>query len=117
MHLLLRWIISAVSILVAAYVIPGIYVSGVETALIVALVIGLINAIIRPIVFFLTLPITVLTLGLFTFVINGFLFLLVARIVPGFEIRNLLTAIIGYIVISLVSWFGNHLLGGLENSD
>ena len=78
MYLLARWLITALAVMLAAYLVPGITVSGLYTALWVALVLGIINAIIRPILLLLTLPINLLTLGLFTFVLNGLLFWLVA---------------------------------------
>ncbi len=110
MKILARVLFSILGILLAAYLVPGIYVAGVYTALIVAIVLGLLNMIVRPILFVLTLPITILTFGLFTFVLNGLLLWFVGTFIEGFEVRGLLPAILGALVISIVSWIGNHLL-------
>lgn len=98
---LVNWLISALSILVVANFVPGFKVASFETALIVALVLGVINAVLKPILLVLTLPVNILTLGLFTFVINAGLILLVARIVPGFIVSGFLPALIA----ALVLWF------------
>lgn len=110
MYLLLRWIVSALAILAAAYVIPGISVATFYTALIVALVLGFLNAIVRPVLFILTLPITILTLGLFTFVLNGFLFWFVASFIKGFEVSGFWSAVGGAFIVTVVSWFSNQFL-------
>ncbi|HLC99586.1 MAG TPA: phage holin family protein [Patescibacteria group bacterium] len=110
MRIFFLWIINALAVLLAAYIVPGIVVSGFYTALIVALVLGLVNLVIRPIVLLLTLPINILTLGLFTFVINGLLFWLVSTFIKGFEVRGFFAAILGSLVVSMVSWFAGRLL-------
>lgn len=111
MSIILKWLISAIALLVAAYLIPGITVTSFYIALIVALLLGLINAIIKPVLIVLTLPINILTLGLFTFVINGLLFWFLASFIQGFAVDGFWTAVIGAIVVSIVSWFGNQLVG------
>jgi putative membrane protein len=110
MYLLARWLIAALGLLAAAYLVPGIEVSGLYIALIVAVILGFINAIIRPILIILTLPINILTLGLFIFVINGILFWFVSTFVEGFAVDGLWTAVLGSLVLSVVSWIGNELL-------
>lgn len=104
MRLLLGWAINALVLLALPYLLPGVRLSGFGAALVVALVLGLLNTLIRPVLIVLTLPINLLTLGLFTFVINGFLFWLTARLVEGFAVAGFGWAILGAIVYSLVSW-------------
>jgi putative membrane protein len=103
MPLILHWIIATAAVLIAAYLLPGVAVSGVFTALVVAVVLGLANALIRPLLLLLTLPITILTLGLFTFVINALMILLVASIVPGFHVDGFWWALLFSIILTLVS--------------
>lgn len=107
----MRWIwkllFSTLAVFVAAHFVPGIVVKGVVAGVITAIVLGVINTIIRPIILFFTLPITILTLGLFTLVINALLFWITGHIVPGFEVHGFLAAFLGSIVVSLVSWILN----------
>ena len=103
MEILIVWLISAVLILVLANVLPGIAVASFVTALVVAVVLGLVNAIIRPILLILTLPINILTLGLFTFVINALMVLLVASFVPGFSVASFWWALLFSIILSLAN--------------
>ena len=110
--LLLIWIINALAVILVAYVVPGISVSSFWSALIVALVLGLLNAILRPLLILLTLPLNILTLGLFTFVINGIILYFVSSIVKGFSVDGLWTAIIGSAVLSLIQWAINTVLKG-----
>lgn len=106
--LLLRWIVNALALLLVAYLYPGVSIDDFVTALIAALVLGLVNAIVRPILVILTLPATILTLGLFLFVINAFCFWFVAEAVRGFRVDGAVAALVGsllYSVITLVtSW-------------
>ncbi|MFJ5446342.1 phage holin family protein [Methylobacillus methanolivorans] len=104
MKLLIVWLLNALALLAVAYVVPSIHVSGIGSALIAAAVIGLVNLLIRPILVILTLPVTVLTLGLFLLVINGLLFLFVGHILNGFEVQTLLAGIVGAVLYSLISW-------------
>src|SRR3989338_11536920 len=94
MMLILRWIVGAVLILIAASVVPGFEVTGLYAALIAALVLGLINAIIRPLVVILTLPVNIMTLGLFTLVINGVMVWLMATMVKGIKLGGVLPAVL-----------------------
>ncbi|HEV8095419.1 MAG TPA: phage holin family protein [Burkholderiales bacterium] len=109
MNLLLAWLVNTVSLIAVAYLMPSIRVDTFVTALIAALVLGLVNAVIRPILVLLTLPVTLLTLGLFIFVINGLLFWLVGSFVQGFVVDGFWAGFLGAIVYSVISW----LLSGL----
>lgn len=100
---LVNWLISALSILIVANFVPGFKVASFETALIVALVLGVVNAVLRPILLILTLPVNIITLGAFTFVINAGLILLVAKVVPGFVVTGFVPALIGGLIIWLIS--------------
>ena len=104
MKFLLRWLINALALWIAAEVVPGISVAGVGPLLLAALVIGLINAFIRPILRVLTIPITVLTLGLFLLVLNALLFWLAAALVPGFAVAGFVAAFLGALILSIVSF-------------
>jgi len=102
--ILLVWLINALALLALPYIFSSITVGSFYTALIVALILGLINAVIRPVLVLLTLPLTILTLGLFIFVINGLLFWFVASFVAGFDVAGFWPAVFGAIVYSLISW-------------
>ncbi len=104
MQMLINLLLSTVAVLISAYVLPGVKVQSFFTALVVAVVLGIINAVLKPILILFTLPINILTLGLFTFIINGALVLLASAIVPGFKVNGLGWAILFSIVLSLVSW-------------
>ncbi len=102
--LLLRWLVLCVAIMVAAYLFPGIQVSGFGSALVAALVLGFLNAFFRPILILLTLPINVLTLGLFTFVINALLLMMTSGVIGGLVVEGFGSALLGSLIISVVSW-------------
>lgn len=104
MKLLIGWLLNALALLGVAYFVPGIAVSNFTAALIAAAVIGLVNMLIKPILLILTLPVTIITLGLFIFVINGILFWLVGNFLDGFDVKTLMAGIIGAIVYSVISW-------------
>ncbi len=110
MQLLLRWILNALALLLVTRVVPGVTVDGFYSALIVALVLGIVNALIRPILVFLTLPINLLSLGLFTFVINALLFWFVSTLVKGFQVSGFAAAFWGALVLWTVSWITNSSL-------
>ncbi len=107
----IRWVISAISLIITAAVLPGIQVGGVFSAFVAAAFLGIINAILRPLLLLLTLPINILTLGLFTLVINGFLLFLVAHVIKGVEVQGFGWAILGALVLGLISWALNSLIG------
>jgi putative membrane protein len=110
MKLLLVWLINAVALIAVAYLLPGIAVADFVTALIAALVLGLINTFIRPVLVLLTLPATLLTLGLFIFVINGLLFWFVGSFIEGFHVAGFWSAVLGAILYSIISWALSALL-------
>lgn len=99
---LVRWFVSALSLWVASAIVPGMHIEGVGTLVLAALLLGLVNAVIRPIVLILTIPITILTLGLFLLVVNAAMLGLVAALLAGFTIRGLLPAILGSLLVSVV---------------
>ncbi len=104
MKLVLRWLLNALALWVTDKLLPGITISGIDHLLLAALVIGLINALIRPVLLVLTIPITVLTLGLFLLVLNALLFWLAAAIVPGFLVAGFWWAFLGAMIIAIVGF-------------
>ena len=108
--LLARWIVNAAALLLVAYIYPGVHVESFVAALIAALVLGLVNAFIRPLLVILTFPVTLLTLGLFLFVINALLFWLVAEVVHGFAVTGFVAALVGSILYSLITLVTSWLL-------
>jgi putative membrane protein len=110
MNLILRWLFGAMCLLLIAEVVPGIEVTGLYPALITALVLGFFNVLIRPILFVLTLPITLLTLGLFAFVLNGLLFWFVSSFIQGFSVSGFWAALVGSLLMSLAGTLGNRWL-------
>lgn len=108
---LAHWLITAIALAVSARFVPGIHIASLPSLIFSGLVLGLVNAIVRPVLVLLTLPVTVLTLGLFYLVVNGVTFALAAAIVPGFAVATLGSAVVGALVVGLVSW----LLGWLLN--
>ncbi len=107
-----RLVITALGLWAAATVVPGIDITGWRALLVSALLLGLVNAVIRPIILILTLPLTVLTLGLFIFVVNGISLALVAWLVPGFHVAGLLAATLGAFVVGLTGWLASAFVGG-----
>ena len=103
MRLILIWMCNALALLAVAYLLPGINVDGFTSALIAALVLGLINALIRPVLILLTLPITVLTLGLFILIINGLLFWFAGSVLRGFEVSGFWVGVMGALLYSILS--------------
>ncbi|MDB5928219.1 MAG: hypothetical protein JWN13_7155 [Betaproteobacteria bacterium] len=104
MRILLVWLINALALIAVAYLVPSIHVSSFTSALVAALILGLVNAVIRPVLVLLTLPVTVLTLGLWILVINALLFWFVGSFVRGFVVEGFLAGLIGSILFSIVSW-------------
>ena len=107
MRFLARLLLNGIAILIAAWLLPGLHVSGTLAALVAGAILGFVNAIVRPVLFFLTLPLTLLTLGLFIFVVNALCLGLTAALVPGFTIDGFWWAVIGALLISVVSWILN----------
>ncbi|MGV8074250.1 MAG: phage holin family protein [Syntrophobacteraceae bacterium] len=108
--LLVRWLLFTVAIIITSYLVEGIQIAGFFSAFFAAAVLGILNALFRPILIVLTLPINILTLGLFTFVINAFLLMTASGVVPGFYVQGFLSAIFGSIIITLVSWLLNSFI-------
>ncbi len=102
--LLVRWVLLTIAMILTSYLVGGIYVAGFFSAFFAAAVLGVLNALFRPLLILITLPINILTLGLFTFVINAVLLLMVSGVVPGFYVQGFWSAVFGSIIISLVSW-------------
>ncbi len=116
MRFLLSWLLNALALLAVAYLVPDIHVTGLGAALIAAVVIGLVNMLIRPLLVILTLPVTVLTIGLFLLVINGVLFWAVGRYLQGFEVNTIMAGIIGALAYSFISWLLASLVLGNKSS-
>lgn len=108
--ILLKWLINALAIALTTYLVKGIEVSGPGAVLMAAALLGIFNAVIRPVLIILTLPITIITLGLFTLIINGALLGLVSFLIKGFVVQGFWPAVIGSLMISVVSWMINWLI-------
>jgi putative membrane protein len=110
MRLLLVWILNAIALLAVAYLYPGVQVQDWKAAAIAALVLGLVNTLVKPVLVVLTLPVTVLTLGLFLLVLNALLFWAVASLVPGFHVSGFWAALLGAILYSVIGWLLSMLI-------
>jgi putative membrane protein len=110
MRLLLVWVLNAIALLAVPYVVSGVQVQDVKSAAIAALVLGLVNTLVKPILVLLTLPVTIVTLGLFLFVINALLFWGVAEILPGFNVDGFWWAVLGAIMYSVIGWLLSNLI-------
>ena len=100
-----HWITVTLALAVAVWILPGVRVTSIPALLVGGLVLGFVNAVIRPLLVLLTLPLTILTLGLFYLVVNGLAFGLAAAVVPGFQVSSIWSAIAGALLVGLVSWF------------
>ena len=110
---LIHWLVIALALWVTAYILPGVTFGSYQALAIAAIVLGLVNAVIRPILTILTLPITVITLGLFYLVVNGLTFLLASKLVSGFQVDGFWWAVLGALVVSIISSF----VGGFAGDD
>lgn len=110
--LTIRWLTLTAAIIVASYMIDGIRVTGVFSAIFAAAALGILNAFFRPIALILTLPINILSLGLFTFIINAVMLKMASGIIPGFDVHGFWAAVWGAFLISVVSWLLNAFIGG-----
>lgn len=108
MSILFNWLLSGLVILSAAYLLPGVHVQTFITALVVALVLGVINAVLKPILLVLTLPLNILTFGLFTFVINAVLIMIISKVVLGFAVDNFWWALLLGLFLSVINTFLHH---------
>jgi putative membrane protein len=111
MVLIIKWLIMTASVMIAAYVIPGVTVRSFFSALWVALFLGIVNMLLKPFLILITLPINILTLGLFTFVINGAIILLASSIVKGFQVSGFWIAVLFSIVLSIINYLMNLMIG------
>ncbi len=105
MSFLLNLLIGGLAVFLSAYILPGVTVDSFLTAIIVAVVLGVVNALVKPVLVLLTLPVTVVTLGLFLFIINALMVLLVAVVVPGFKVSGFWMALVFSLILSVISWF------------
>ena len=110
MTLLLVWILNSVALLAGAYLLPGIVVASFGSAMLAALILGLVNMLVRPVLVILTLPITIVTLGLFLFVINALLFWFVGSVLKGFQVQGFWWAVGGAILYSIISGLLSNLI-------
>lgn len=117
MRLLLLWVLNAVALLAVTYLLPSIQVSGFGTALLAALVLGFINTLVRPVLALLTLPITMLTLGIFYLVLNGLLFWLASAFIPGFQVNGFASAFVGAILYGVIAWALSALIPNKRGMD
>ncbi len=108
--LITKWLILTISIMAASYLIDGIEVSGFFSAFFAAGILGILNMFFKPILIILTLPVNILTLGLFTLVINAFLLMMVSGVIKGFVVKGFFSAVFGSIVISVISWILNEVI-------
>ncbi|QRF57569.1 phage holin family protein [Variovorax sp. UC122_21] len=113
MRILLKWLLSAVALLAVAYLYSGVQISSFGAALIAAVVIGLLNMIVRPVLVVLTLPVTIVTLGLFLFVINALMFWAASGLLAGFHVNGFLAALVGSLLYSVLGLLIESALGGL----
>jgi putative membrane protein len=111
MKIIIHWVILTLAVLATPFIVSGIHVDGLLTAIAVAAILGFINTVIKPVVTILTLPINIITLGLFSVILNGLFFWFVASIVSGFTIDSFISAIWGAFVISILNWILNKAFG------
>ncbi len=120
MYFLIRWLVLTVAVMVASYLVDGIHVSGFFSAFFTAAVLGMLNVFFRPVLLVLTLPVNILSFGLFTFVINAIMLLMASGVIPGFDIQGFWSAVFGSFIISAVNWIINLLIimqQGRETTD
>jgi putative membrane protein len=115
MRFLARVLLNALAIGAAAWLVPGVELAGPIPAIVAGVLLGFVNALVRPVLILLTLPFTLLTLGLFIFVVNAICFALTAALVPGFDLTGFTAALFGALVVSVVSWIVNSLLADRHN--
>ncbi len=108
--ILISWIIGTITILIVAYVVPGVRVTGLPSAIMAAAILGILNALVKPILVLLTLPLTILTLGLFLFIINALVFLLAGSVFQGFKVDSFGAALLASLLVSIVSFILNRMV-------
>lgn len=112
--LIVKWLVNALAIFLVGNFLPGIHVPDYMTALWAALALGILNTIIRPVLLLLTLPINLLTLGLFSFILNGFMFWIATKLVHGFSVDGFWWAVLGALIVSVIAMVANRLLLGKD---
>lgn len=117
MRFFARLVLNGLAIVIAAWLLPGIQITSPLSALLAGVILGFVNALVRPVLFFLTLPLTLLTLGLFIFVLNAICFSLTAWLVPGFSVDGFFSAAFGALLVTVVSWILNGLVVGRRETD
>ncbi|MBP6911964.1 MAG: phage holin family protein [Candidatus Pacebacteria bacterium] len=110
MKILIHWLILSLAVLAVPYFVTGIHIGGIGVAIIVGAVLGFINLVIKPVISLLTLPLNVLTLGLFSLIVNATLFYFVGRVVEGFSIDSFTAAFWGALIVSVINWFANKVM-------
>lgn len=105
MRILVKILLATLAVLITAHLLPGVMLDSIWTAVVVAVILGIVNAVLRPLLVLLTLPVTVVTMGLFLFVVNALMVLLVDAIVPGFSVAGFWWAMLFSVVVSLIGWF------------
>ncbi|MCD4688820.1 MAG: phage holin family protein [Desulfuromonadaceae bacterium] len=110
--LFVRWLMLTVAIMAATYLLPGIEVNGVFSAFFAAAILGILNALLRPLLLLLTLPLNILSLGLFTFVINALMLMMASGVISGFHIAGFWSAIFGSLIIGVISWLLTSMING-----
>lgn len=108
--ILISWFVATISILVVAEIVPGIRVAGLGSAIVAAAILGLLNALVKPILIILTLPLTIVTLGLFLFVLNALMFQFAGMFISGFQVDSFWAALLGSIVVSIISYVLHSLI-------
>jgi putative membrane protein len=106
-HILFKWLVLTASIMITAYLVEGIHVANISSAFLAAAVLGILNLFLRPVAIILTLPVNILSLGLFTFVINALMLMITSEAISGFEVKGFWAAVIGSLIISFISWVIN----------
>ena len=109
-NILFKWLILTSSIMVTSYLVDGIRVADISSAFLAAAVLGILNLFLRPVAIILTLPVNILSLGLFTFAINALMLMITSKTISGFEVKGFWAAVIGSFIISIISWFINTLV-------
>ena len=99
----MRWVVSALALYLVAMILPGIHLTNFASALVAVLIIGLVNALIKPVLFLLTLPVTIITFGLFSFILNALMLMFASAITPGFKIDGFITALLGSVLFSVMT--------------
>ena len=110
MYFLIKWLVLTMAVMIASYLVEGIHVSGFFSAFFTAAVLGMLNVFFRPVLLILTLPLNILSFGLFTFVINAIMLMMASGVIPGFQIQGFWSAVAGSFIISVVNWIITFLI-------